>query len=139
VTFQNGASLASAATDCEARKIGTGKHQSSSPHKPQTQVAIRATLIGSDTCTALGMTIRAASPVLGMCRRLVKAGYDPDRRLDCYRGSILAITVTGIGKGAALEVNSHATAFVVFRGRRVASPVRKLAPVRSGVGGAPIR
>src|SRR5690349_20694255 len=40
---------------------------------------VRSELIGSDTCTALDITSRSSTPVLEMCRRLIKAGCDPHR------------------------------------------------------------
>lgn len=38
---------------------------------------IRAAVTGSDTCQALGITVRAYAPVLELCRRLVAAGMIP--------------------------------------------------------------
>ena len=38
---------------------------------------IRATITGFDRCDAEGHTVRAAAPVLAMCRELLAAGYDP--------------------------------------------------------------
>ena len=38
---------------------------------------IRAELTGSNLCSALGITARAAAPVLALCRQLVAAGHDP--------------------------------------------------------------
>jgi hypothetical protein len=46
-----------------------------------------------------------------MCRKLVAAGIDPNLRLECYRGTTLALTVAGIGQGAGLEINGHGTGF----------------------------
>jgi hypothetical protein len=37
--------------------------------------AIRADIVGSDTCHALGCTVRASAPVLALCRKLVEAGH----------------------------------------------------------------
>ena len=63
------------------------------------QQAIRADLIGSDTCAALGLTINSSSLVLAICRALVESEHDP---------------------AIALEVNARGTSFVV----RPASLVR---------------
>jgi hypothetical protein len=73
---------------------------------------IRAELIGSNECRAAGLTVRSPSPILAMCRRLLAAGINPDLRLDCYRGSTLALTVISIGYGAGLEINGHGTGFI---------------------------
>lgn len=89
---------------------------------------ILAELFGSNVCTAAGLTSRGATPILNLCRRLVAAGHDPNSPVECYRGDVLALTVITIGQGAALELNGHGTAFVAFRGRRAASPVRSQAP-----------
>ena len=46
------------------------------------QQAIRAELAGSDSCSALGITISSSSPVLALCRKLVQAGFDPSTPLE---------------------------------------------------------
>jgi hypothetical protein len=38
---------------------------------------IRAEIVGSAHCEAEGYVVRAAAPVLAMCRKLAEAGYDP--------------------------------------------------------------
>jgi len=84
------------------------------------QQAIRADLIGSDICAALGLTINSSSPVLAICRALVESGHDEAIALEPYRGDVLCLRVRSIGDAAALEVNARGTGFVV----RPASPVR---------------
>ena len=84
------------------------------------QQAIRADLIGSDTCIALGLAINSSSPVLALCRALVESGHDTAIALDAYRGDVLCLRVRSIGDAAALEVNARGTGFVV----RPASLVR---------------
>jgi hypothetical protein len=81
---------------------------------------IRADLIGSDTCIALGLAINSSSPVLALCRALVESGHDTAIALDGYRGDVLCLRVRSIGDAAALEVNARGTGFVV----RPASLVR---------------
>ena len=54
---------------------------------------IRAELIGSDTCTAMGIIARAHAPVLTLCRLLIEAGHNPSARLEAYRGSTSCLTV----------------------------------------------
>jgi len=89
-------------------------------HSQALQQAIRADLIGSDTCIALGLAINSSSPVLALCRALVESGHDTAIALDAYRGDVLCLRVRSIGDAAALEVNARGTGFVV----RPASLVR---------------
>jgi hypothetical protein len=106
---RNGAGPASAATDGEARKIvGTGRRdgRSSSHTSPQTQ-AIRAEIIGDDTCAAESITARGSAPVLKLCRLLAAADHDPNQPLHAYRGGMLCIIVRTIAEGAALSVDEH--------------------------------
>ena len=65
---------------------------------------IRATLVGSNRCDALGLTGRGYAPVFALSRALVAAGHDPRRPLHAYRGDVLALTVASIGEGAQLTV-----------------------------------
>lgn len=67
-------------------------------------VPIRATLVGSNRCEALGLTGHGYSPVLALCRALVAAGHDPRRPLHAYRGDVLALKARSIGEGAQLTV-----------------------------------
>lgn len=66
--------------------------------------AIRATLVGSDICTAVGMTARSFAPVFALCRKLVSAGHDPATSLEVWRGDILGLRLRAIGAGARLTV-----------------------------------
>ena len=68
------------------------------------QAPIRATLIGSAHCEFDGIVARGHAPVLGLCRALLAAGYDPRRPLHAYRGDTLALTIQSIGEGARLTV-----------------------------------
>jgi hypothetical protein len=86
---------------------------------------VRADLIGSSTCSALGITVTSSSPVLAMCRRLLAAGVDPATRLDVYRGATLAVTVRSIAEGANLEIGTKGTSFVRRAEVRAASLTRK--------------
>ena len=71
---------------------------------PSIQTAIRAGLVGSNTCTAVGITIIDHAPVLALCRALVTAGQDSNRPLHAYRGDVLCLCVRSIGEGARLAV-----------------------------------
>ena len=86
------------------------------------QQAIRADLIGSDICTALGVEVEANTPVLKLCRALIAAGHHSASRLDAYRGDVLCLRVRSIGEGVRLEINAKGTGFIAHRAVRTASP-----------------
>ena len=69
-----------------------------------TQAIIRAELIDSDRCSALGMTARSTAPVLALCRQLVEAGHDPAIPLEAWRNDVLCLRIRSIGEGAQLTV-----------------------------------
>ena len=50
---------------------------------------IVAQITGSNRCDAEGLTVTGQAPVLGMCRKLLEAGFDPTRPLKAYRGDML--------------------------------------------------
>ena len=74
-------------------------------------VPIRAALIGSDRCEADGISVRAAAPVLALCRKLVTVGHDPERPLHAYRDNVLALRVRSIGEGAQLAIAGDGVGF----------------------------
>jgi hypothetical protein len=113
----------------------------------------RADLIGSDTCTAFGITARGHAAVLALCRKLIEAGHDPATPLEVYRGATLALAVRSIGEAAKLAVEDNQNGKPVFRryrtrreGDGAAAPIRKNAsplaggwidgPAATGDGGA---
>src|SRR5437763_14951630 len=65
------------------------------------QAPIRATLIGSDRCEVDNIVARGHAPVLGLCRNLLAAGYDPHRPLHAYRGDTAALKIRSIRERAA--------------------------------------
>jgi hypothetical protein len=93
------------------------------PVNSQNSFPVQAQLTGSDTATALGITGRGNTPVLDLCRKLVRSGVDPNLRLDCYRGGTSCLHIRTIGEGAGLEINSHGTGFIALRDRRRGSPM----------------
>ena len=99
-----------------------GAEDSPSQVSPQ---ATRAELIGSDVCTAFGLTARNHSPVLALCRALIEAEHNPATPLDAYRGDVLCLRVRSIGEGARLEVNTKGTGFIAHRAVRAGPLVRK--------------
>jgi hypothetical protein len=66
--------------------------------------AIFAELVGSNTCTAAGITVVDHAPVLALCRALLTAGQEPNRPLRAYRGNVLCLQVRSIGQAAQLTV-----------------------------------
>jgi hypothetical protein len=80
--------------------------------------AIRAELIGSNACSALGITARGHAPVLALCQLLIEAGHDPNRPLLAYRGDTLCLRVRSIAEGAALAVEDDRRGTPRFRRRR---------------------
>jgi hypothetical protein len=70
---------------------------------------IRAEISGGDRCKAEGHTVKAAAPVLALCRRLIEAGYDPATPLHAYRGDVLCLKVRSIGYGAKWAVDESRT------------------------------
>jgi hypothetical protein len=70
-----------------------------------TRAPLRAELIGSRRCSAVGITATGNAPVLTLCRRLIEAGHDPAARLEAYRGTTLCLCVRSIGEGARLTVH----------------------------------
>ena len=77
--------------------------------------ALRAELTKSDIATAEGITVKAASPVLALCRKLIDAGHDPATPLEAYRGDTLALQVKSIGRGAKLTVEDNSIGRPTFR------------------------
>jgi hypothetical protein len=90
--------------------------------------AIRAELIGSDCCSAFDVTVNSSSPVLALCRRLIRAGHDPTAPLEAYRGTILCLRIRNIGEAACLEPSARGVGFVRRPGVRGGSPVAQKGP-----------
>jgi hypothetical protein len=72
---------------------------------------IIATLSGSDTATALGITAQSTSPVLELCKKLIAAGHDPGTPLQVYRSGTLCLHVRSIGEASQLRVGGHGIGF----------------------------
>ena len=70
---------------------------------------IIAQFIKSDRCSAERLEGRANAPALAMCRKLLEAGYDPDRPLHCFRGKTLAMKISSIAYGARYSVSEPST------------------------------
>ena len=81
----------------------TNNHYSSTV-AAKTGRSVRAELTGCDCASAEGITVRSASPVFSLCRRLITAGIDADRPLVAYRGMVACIIINSIGDGALLTV-----------------------------------
>jgi hypothetical protein len=79
---------------------------------PSHNAPIKAELVGADTCTACGITMKSDSPVLALW--LVDAGHDPVTPLEAYRGDVLCLRVRSIGQAARMQVNGSTR--LVFAG-----------------------
>jgi len=89
---------------------GSIKHScTASSHAAQ---VVRAELVGDTVCRAEGVTVCSHTPILELCRGLIRAGINPARGLHCHRDGVLCVTVRSIGEAAALELNSKGTGFV---------------------------
>jgi hypothetical protein len=111
-------------------RLGLQVSPETNRQKQLSQVAVRATLFGSDRCEAEGIRVRGYAPVLELCRELIAAGFNPASPLEAWRGETLCLRVRSIGEGAGLTVadDRHGTP----RLRR-----RKEHPQRY-VGGSPV-
>lgn len=77
---------------------------------------IRAEIVGHNRAVACGIEAVADAPVLALCRKLLAAGYDSAESLEAWRGDVLCLRVSSIGRGAALQVNELGrTRFVKYR------------------------
>ena len=70
---------------------------------------ITAQLIGHDRAQAGDIVVRSRSPVFALCRALLGAGANPNSKLECFRGSVLALTVKSVGIGAKLTIRETVT------------------------------
>lgn len=112
-TKQTGQRAGDAAARCVIRDWRDGPARNSQTAL-RPRAAIRADLIGHDTCTALGVTVRGAAPVLALCRQLIDAGYGPATSLEAWRGSILCLRVRSIAECAKLAVVAAGNGTPVF-------------------------
>jgi hypothetical protein len=76
------------------------------PSKP-----IRAELIGSERCEALGIVAVSSSPVLLLCRKLIRAGVHPGTPLLVYRGWVLCLRIHSLAEAAGLLVGGDGVGF----------------------------
>jgi hypothetical protein len=96
---------------------------------------IRAELIGSNLCKAVGFAAISATPVLALCRTLLAAGFDPDQSLDAYRGDSLALRIRSIAKAARLRVATHGIGFEPLPECTAGPPITPIAPEGAELGG----
>jgi hypothetical protein len=66
--------------------------------------AIVIEILGSNCAKVEGVTALGEAPVLRLCRALLKAGHDPARPLEAYRGNVLCLRVRSIAEAARLTV-----------------------------------
>ena len=98
---------------------------------------LRAELVGSNRCTASGITATGQVPVLALCRELIAAGFDPTTPIECYRGDTLALWTRSIGKAARLRVAAHGVGFEAVPKCTGAPPVAQMTPEAVELGGDP--
>jgi hypothetical protein len=93
-------------------RYGTAKFKNQAASAGELYAApIIATLSGSDTCSAIGVTAQSSSPVLELCRRLIAADHDPRTPLRVYRSNMLCLHVRSIGEASWLRVGGHGIGF----------------------------
>jgi hypothetical protein len=108
-----------------------------SSESPQA-VSIRAELVGSDCCSALGIAVYRPAPVLALCK-LVEAGYKSATPLEVWRRETLALIVRSIDEGSGLRIGTHGVGFEGLSGCTASPPVEETAqgygrdPQRVGV------
>lgn len=77
-------------------------------------------------CQGEGTIARGSAPVLALCRALIKAGHDPAKPLEAWRGDTLALRVRTIGEGARLRVATHCVGFETIPECTRGPPVRRI-------------
>lgn len=133
-----GAVAALGASDTD--ELGRHVVSKTSPYNEFAQQPICAALIGSNRCSAPGITAHGSAPIFSLCRKLIEAGHDPAMPLEVWRSNTLALTVRSIGEGAKLEVSPRGVGFVrrpdVRGGSHVAQNGGLPVLTRSGIAGA---
>jgi hypothetical protein len=85
----------------------------------------RVEITGNSTATACNITCEGRTPILKLCRALLRKAYDPSLSLRCYRGDVLALTIRTIGNGAKLTVKEDIPGrpphFGIYRAQEVAA------------------
>jgi hypothetical protein len=94
------------------------------------EIVVRAEIVGDDSASAEGITVRGAAPVLALCRKLIEVGVDPDRPLLAFRGTTLCIIANRIGTAAKWTVKERPCGptlerWAPFPASQVAPPMRK--------------
>jgi hypothetical protein len=108
------------------RQVALSKHS--------VQIPIRATLVGSNRCEALGVTGRGYAPVFALCRALVTVGHDTRRSLHAYRSETLALVVGSIRDGAKLRVATHGVGFERIPECTASPPIGQIGPTMAKPG-----
>jgi hypothetical protein len=98
----------------------------------QATVVIRAHLIGSRICGAMGIRVNAYAPVCELARRLLRARFHPDQMVEVYRGETLCFRVKLI-TAARLIVDDSGSGRPSFKRWREAGAASSIAQNGSGV------
>jgi hypothetical protein len=92
---------------------------------------IHGTSRGTTAANAEGLSVKAASgPALALCRKLLGAGFDPNRPLHCYRAATLCLAVSSIGWDAGHTIAETPTGNLGLRRYRAPDWAEATAPVR---------
>lgn len=75
---------------------------------------IRAELSGIGKCSAGDVTVTGYAPVLKLCRVLIEKGFDPDCRMEVFRGDTHVLNIRKIGWVAGLRVKERGDGRPVF-------------------------
>lgn len=101
--------------------------------------AIRVELIGSNRAEAMGLVAVGSAPLCQLCRRLIRAGVNPDAPVEAFRNGILALRARSLLAAAQLTVKDGSSGpprFVPYRSAYGGVPAR-IAPNASGAPGQP--
>jgi hypothetical protein len=99
---------------------------------------IRAELTGSNRAEALGVSVRGGyAPLCQLCRRLIRAGINPDLPVEAYRNGVLALRARSLLVAAQLTVEDCQDGRPRFRPYRarssgVAPPIAQNEPALPG-------
>src|SRR5690348_10730676 len=63
--------------------------------------------LDNNTCRVGNHVTMGRTPVLSMCRELLRQGIDPDASVEIFRAGILALKIRTLRQGAALAVAEH--------------------------------
>src|SRR5262245_28471554 len=63
---------------------------------------IRVALVDSNRAEALGLVACSSAPLCALCRKLIRAGLNPELPVEAYRGGVLALRARSLLAAARL-------------------------------------